>query len=53
MVTDAEKCNSTQNIQQEATKLNKLPKVTAARYMEMEQFKDLEHHTRYVCYNCI
>jgi hypothetical protein len=53
MVTDAEKCNSTQNIQQEATKLNKLPKVTAARYMEMEQFKDSEHHTRYVCYNCI
>jgi hypothetical protein len=44
MVTDAEKSNSTQNIPQEATKLNKLPKVTAARYMEMEQFKDSEHH---------
>jgi hypothetical protein len=40
MVTDAEKSNSTQNIQQEATKLKKLSKVTAARYMEIEQFKD-------------
>jgi hypothetical protein len=40
MVTDAEKSNSTQNIPQEATKLKKLPKVTTARYMEMEQFKD-------------
>jgi hypothetical protein len=40
MVTDAEKSNSTQNIPQEATKLKKLPKVTAARYMDMEQFKD-------------
>jgi hypothetical protein len=53
MVTEAEKSNSTQNIQQEATKLNKLPKVTAARYMEMEQFKDSEHHTGYFLYNCI
>ncbi|MCC2649013.1 MAG: hypothetical protein K0R16_1816 [Nitrososphaeraceae archaeon] len=41
MVTDAEKSNSAQNIPQEATKLNKRPKVTAARYIEMEQFKRL------------
>ena len=39
-----EKSYSTQNIPQEVTKLKKLPKVTAARYMEMEQFKDSEHH---------
>ena len=44
--------NSTQNIPQEATKLRKLAKVTA-RYMEMEQFKDSDHHTGYFCYNCI
>jgi hypothetical protein len=44
--------NSAQNIPQEATKLRKLAKVTA-RYMEMEQFKDSDHHTGYFCYNCI
>jgi hypothetical protein len=43
---------STQNIPQEATKLKKLAKVTA-RYMEMEEFKDSDHHTGYFCYNCI
>ena len=36
--------DSTQNIPQEATKLRKLSKVTV-RYMEMEQFKDSDHHT--------
>ena len=35
---------STQNIPQEATKLKKLAKA-AARYMEMEEFKDSDHHT--------
>ena len=44
--------NSTQNIPQEATKLKKLSKTTA-RYMEMEEFKDSDHHTGYFCYNCI
>lgn len=43
---------STQNIPQEATKLKKLSKVTA-RYMEMDQFNDSDHHTGYFCYNCI
>jgi hypothetical protein len=43
---------STQTIPQEATKLKKLAKVTA-RYMEMEQFSDSDHHTGYFCYNCI
>jgi len=35
--------DSTQNIPQEATRLKKLAKVTA-RYMEMEEFKDSDHH---------
>lgn len=43
---------STHNIPQEATKLKKLSKVSA-RYMEMEDFKDSDHHTGYFCYNCI
>lgn len=43
---------TTQRIPQEATKLKKLAKVTA-RYMEMEQFSDSDHHTGYFCYNCI
>jgi hypothetical protein len=34
--SDVEKSNSTQNIPQEATKLKKLPKVTAC-YMEMQK----------------
>ena len=41
-----------QNIPQEATKLKKLTKI-AARYIELEQFKDSDHHTGYFCYNCI
>jgi hypothetical protein len=44
--------DSTQNIPREATKLKKLAKA-AARYMEMEEFQDSDHHTGYVCYNCI
>jgi protein-arginine kinase activator protein McsA len=44
--------DSTQNIPQEATKLKKLSKVKSC-YMEMEQFKDSDHHTGYFCYNCI
>jgi len=41
-----------QNIPQEATKLKKLTKATV-RYIEMEQFRDSDHHTDYFCYNCI
>jgi hypothetical protein len=44
--------DSTQNIPQEATNLKKLAKTTA-RYIEMEEFKDSDHHTGYFCYNCI
>ena len=37
-----------QNIPQEATKLKKLTKISA-RYIELEQFKDSDHHTGYFC----
>ena len=40
-----------QNIPQEATKLKKLTKA-GTRYIEMEQFKDSDHHAGYFCYNC-
>ncbi|PWU82239.1 MAG: hypothetical protein DLM72_02740 [Candidatus Nitrosopolaris wilkensis] len=43
---------SSQTIPQEATKLKKLTKVSA-RYMEMDQFSDSDHHTGHFCYNCI
>ena len=46
------KFNSTQNLPQNAAKLIKLPKV-AARYIELEQFKDSDHHKGYFCYNCL
>ena len=42
---------SSQNIPQEATQQKKLPKI-AARYIELEQFKDSDHHRGYFCYNC-
>ena len=51
MSIEPESFNSTQNIPQEATKQKKLPKI-AARYMEVEQFKDSDHHKGYFCYNC-
>ncbi len=51
MSTEAESFRSTQNIPQEATQQKKLPKV-AARYMEIEQFKDSDLHKGYFCYNC-
>ena len=41
----------TENISKEATQRNKLPKI-AARYIELEQFKDSDHHKGYFCYNC-
>jgi hypothetical protein len=43
---------STQNIPQEATLQKKLPKI-AARYMEVEQFRESDHHKGYFCYNCV
>ena len=44
--------SSTQNISQEATQQKKLTKVSA-RYIELEQFKDSDHHKGYFCYNCL
>src|SRR5919199_4771089 len=46
------KNSSAQNIPQEATRLKKVAK-TAARYMEMEEFKDSDRHAGYFCYNCM
>ncbi|MDQ3869428.1 MAG: hypothetical protein M3250_07705 [Thermoproteota archaeon] len=43
---------STQNIPNDATKQKKLTK-TAARYVELEQFKDSDYHKGYFCYNCV
>ena len=43
--------SATQNIPQEATRQMKLPKI-AARYIEMEQFKESDLHKGYFCYNC-
>ncbi len=51
MSTEPESFKSTQNIPQEATQQKKLSKI-AARYMEVEQFKDSDHHKGYFCYNC-
>ena len=51
MSRETENFKSTQNIPQEATQQKKLPKI-AARYMEVEQFKDSDHHKGYFCYNC-
>lgn len=51
MSRETESFKSTQNIPQEATQQKKLPKI-AARYMEVEQFKDSDHHKGYFCYNC-
>jgi hypothetical protein len=49
--TEPKSFKSTQNIPQEATQQKKLPKI-AARYMEVEQFKDSDLHKGYFCYNC-
>jgi hypothetical protein len=43
--------SSSQNISQEATQQKKLTKV-GARYIEIEEFKDSDHHKGYFCYNC-
>jgi hypothetical protein len=42
---------SSQNIPQEATQQKKLTKV-GARYIEIQDFKDSDHHKGYFCYNC-
>ena len=52
MSRESESFKSTQNIPQEATQQKKLPKI-AARYIEVEEFKDSDHHQGYFCYNCV
>ncbi len=52
MSIEPESFMSSQNIAQEATQQKKIPKI-AARYIEVEQFKDSDHHKGYFCYNCV
>jgi hypothetical protein len=49
---EPENFKSTQYILQEATQQKWLPKITA-RYMEVEEFKDSDHHKGYFYYNCV
>jgi hypothetical protein len=51
MSNSSQNFSSSQNIPQEATQHKKLTKL-AARYIELEQFKDSDHHKGYFCYNC-
>ena len=51
MSKDSQSFSSSQNIPQEATQQKKLTKV-GARYVEIEEFKDSDHHKGYFCYNC-
>jgi hypothetical protein len=48
---DSQSFGSSQNISQEATQQRKLTKV-GARYIEIREFKDSDHHKGYFCYNC-
>jgi hypothetical protein len=51
MSKDSQSFSSSQNIPQEATQQKKLMKV-GARYIEIQEFKDSDHHKGYFCYNC-
>jgi hypothetical protein len=51
MSKDSQSFSSSQNIPQEGTQQKKLTKV-GARYIEIEEFKDSDHHKGYFCYNC-
>lgn len=51
MSNSSQNFSSSQKIPQEATQQKKLIKI-AARYIELEQFKDSDHHKGYFCYNC-
>ena len=51
MSNSSQNFSSSQKIPHEATQQMKLTKI-AARYIELEQFKDSDHHKGYFCYNC-
>ena len=51
MSEDSQSFSSNKSISQEATQQKKLTKV-GARYIEIEEFKESDHHTGYFCYNC-
>ena len=52
MSKDFQSFSSSQNISQEATQQMKLTKA-GARYVEIVEFKDSDHHKGYFCYNCV
>jgi non-canonical (house-cleaning) NTP pyrophosphatase len=51
MSNSSQNFSYSQKIPHEATQQKKLTKI-AARYIELEQFKDSDHHKGYFCYNC-
>lgn len=51
MSIDSQRFSSSQNISQGATQQKKLTKLST-RYLEIEEFKDSDHHRGYFCYNC-
>jgi hypothetical protein len=51
MSKDFQSFSSSQNIPQGATQQKKLTKA-GARYVEIAEFKDSDHHKGYFCYNC-
>jgi hypothetical protein len=52
MSKDSQSFISSQNVSQEATQQKKITKV-GARYIQIEEFKDSDHHRGYFCYNCV
>jgi hypothetical protein len=52
MSKDSQSLSSSQNVSQEATQQKKITKV-GARYIQIEEFKDSDHHRGYFCYNCV
>ena len=52
MLKDSQSFSSSQDIPQEATQQKKLTKL-GARYVEIEEFKNSDHHKGYFCYNCV
>jgi hypothetical protein len=51
MSIDSQRFSSSQNISQGATQQKTLTKLST-RYLEIEEFKDSDHHRGYFCYNC-
>ena len=52
MSKEFQRFSSSQNVSQEATQQKKITKV-GARYIQLEEFRDSDHHRGYFCYNCV